>query len=103
MLKFLIALFGSFTISTSLWAGGMSGGSGFGRIILELADELRELLQNASIPIDPACYRRLLLRLSVDEELTVRLGDREVRLKLKYGEIVDTEETFILVPYFPKE
>ena len=92
-MRYIWAILCTLMLSTPSFAGGMSGGTGIGGLIQDLTDELQEILNLPKIQLDADRFRRVLMRLAVFGQATVRVGDHTIIIKWKCGRVVDDSET----------
>lgn len=84
-MRYMWAIVCMLMISTSspAFTGGMSGGTGIGGLIKELAEEIQALLKDP-IQIDKEALRRMIMRLWVYGEADLKVGDKVIHIKWKY-------------------
>ena len=92
-MRFIGAILFTLMLSTPAFSGGMTGGTGVGRLILEIRQCLKELFKLPILEIDPAATRRMLMRLFIYGKIEVVINGKTIIIEIKDGQLVNIAES----------
>lgn len=78
----------------SFSSGGMTGGTGIGGLISDLNQSIQEALKLPELKLDSDTLRRLIIRLAICGEATIKINGKTITIKTKFGRPISITESY---------